>query len=112
MERELGHRGLTELVVVDDMHERKALMAARATAFVALPGGYGTLEELFEVVAWSQLEIHDRPVGLLNTAGYFDHLVAFLDHAVDQGFLLPRHRQLLGLAASPGPLLRHLVPAA
>ena len=81
-QRELAHQGLTELLVVDDMHERKALMADRADAFITLPGGYGTLEELFEALAWSQLGIHQKPVGLLNTAGYFDHLLAFLDHAV------------------------------
>ena len=112
MDKELGHRGLTELVVVDDMHQRKALMASRASAFIALPGGYGTLEELFEVVAWSQLGIHDRPVGVLNTCGYYDHLVSFLDHAVTEGFLHPRHRQLLGIAEEAGPLLERLLPAA
>jgi len=94
-ERELGHQSLHELIVVDDMHQRKATMAARAQAFVALPGGYGTLEELFEAVAWAQLDFHRKPVALLNTRGYFDHLLAFLDHAVEQDFLRPHHRPLL-----------------
>ena len=109
MARELGHRDVTELVVVDDMHQRKAMMADRATAFVAMPGGYGTLEELFEVLAWLQLEIHDRPIGLLNTGGYFDHLTKFLDQAVDQGFLQIRHRALLRTGDDPGALLDELL---
>ena len=109
MAQELGHRALTELIVADDMHQRKALMAARAAAFVAMPGGYGTLEELFEAVAWSQLQIHDRPVGLLNTGGYFDHLVSFLDHAVAEGFLHDRHRRLLQVSDDPGRLLDGLL---
>ena len=94
-DRELAHLKLSQLHVVDDMHQRKALMAAQAHAFIALPGGYGTLEELFEALAWAQLGFHPKPVGLLNTAGYFDHLLAFLDHAVGQQFLQGRHRQLL-----------------
>ncbi|MDA0334891.1 MAG: TIGR00730 family Rossman fold protein [bacterium] len=109
MARELGHRDVTELVVVDDMHQRKALMTSRATAFVAMPGGYGTLEELFEMVAWSQLEIHDRKIGLLNTAGYFDHLQAFLDHAVAEGFLQSRHHALLRVGTEPAALLAELL---
>jgi uncharacterized protein (TIGR00730 family) len=105
MARELGHTEVTELVVVDDMHQRKALMTNRATAFVAMPGGYGTLEELFEMVAWSQLEIHDRRIGLLNTGGYFDQLLGFLDHAVAEGFLHSRHRELLRVNDDPVALL-------
>lgn len=111
MAKELGHRGLTELLVVDDMHQRKFLMASRAAAFVAMPGGYGTLEELFESVAWSQLQIHDRPIGLLNTGGYFDHLVSFLDHAVSEGFLRAGHRGLLHVTDDPGRLLDDLLGA-
>ena len=93
--KELAHRGLTELIVVENMHQRKSIMAQRAQAFIALPGGYGTLEELFEAIAWSQLGIHHKPLGLLNTRGYFDHLIAFLDHAVREQFLQPHHRALL-----------------
>jgi uncharacterized protein (TIGR00730 family) len=109
MDMEVGHRDVTELIVVDDMHQRKAMMASRATAFVAMAGGYGTLEELFEIVAWSQLEIQDRPVGLLNTGGYFDHLTAFLDHAVAEGFLRLGHRDLLHVADDPATLLDELL---
>ena len=104
-EKELGHGGLHELVVVDDMHERKATMAQRADAFVALPGGFGTLEELFEVIAWSQLGFHQKPIALLNAAGYFDHLLSFLDHVRNEGFLRPVHRDLLLVKAEPDCLL-------
>lgn len=107
-ELELAHRQLTELVVVEDMHARKALMAERSQAFVALPGGYGTLEELFEAVAWSQLEIHAKPIGLLNSGGYYDHLVAFLDHAAEREFLRPHHRALLKVSDDPEQLLDEL----
>jgi uncharacterized protein (TIGR00730 family) len=109
MARELGHRNITELVVVDDMHQRKAMMTSRATAFVAMPGGYGTLEELFEMLAWLQLEIHDRPVGLLNPGGYFDHLMTFLDHAMGEGFLHAEHRALLRTGDDPTALLDELL---
>ena len=107
-EQELAHGKLHELIVAGDMHERKALMAARANAFAALPGGYGTLEELFEVLAWSQLGFHAKPVGLLNTGGYFDHLIDFLDEAVERQFLGPRHRSLLRVEADPESLVRAL----
>lgn len=86
-EREVGHPGLSELHVVDTMHQRKQLMAERADAFVALPGGIGTLEELFEAWTWRQLDYHDRPIGLLNTAGYFDPLLAFLTQTVETDFV-------------------------
>lgn len=108
-EKELAHRRLNELVVVDDMHQRKAIMAARAHAFVALPGGYGTLEELFEAVAWAQLGFHDKPVALLNTRGYFDHLLAFLDHAVSEQFLRPHHRPLVRVERKIDALIDALV---
>ena len=104
-DRELAHRQLTELIVVEGMHQRKALMAQHADAFIALPGGYGTLEELFEALAWAQLGLHPKPVGLLNTAGYFDHLLAFLDHAVQQQFLQPRHQRLLRVGAEAEELV-------
>ena len=108
-EKELGHRELQELVVVDDMHDRKAIMAQRADAFVALPGGFGTLEELFEVVAWNQLGFHDKPIALLNTAGYFDHLLSFLDHVLHEGFLRPEHREMLLIATEAESLLDDLL---
>ena len=95
IDREIGHPGLTELRVVDSMHERKALMAELSDAFVAVPGGIGTLEELIEVYTWSQLGIHDKPCGVLNVRGYYDDLAAFLDHAVSEGFLRAQHRAVL-----------------
>lgn len=95
VERELAHGDLSDLRVVASMHERKALMADLSDAFIALPGGLGTLEEIFEVIAWAQLRFHDKPCGLLNIAGYYDHLLAFLDHAVASGFLRRSHRDLL-----------------
>ncbi|TFW05077.1 TIGR00730 family Rossman fold protein [Oxalobacteraceae bacterium OM1] len=87
MDKEVGHLGLTELIIVKDMHERKAMMAERADAFIAMPGGIGTLEELFEVFTWLQLGFHDKPIGLLNVKGFYDHLLGFIAHVVDQGFL-------------------------
>ena len=102
---EVAHTGLTELHVVDSMHERKALMAELADAFVALPGGIGTLEELIEIYTWSYLGIHDKPFAVLNTAGYYDGFTAFLDHAVAQGFLRPEVRATLLVAPDPEALL-------
>jgi len=108
IDREIGHTGLTELRVVGSMHERKALMAELSDAFVAVPGGIGTLEELIEVYTWSQLGIHAKACGVLNVAGYYDHLAAFLDHAVEGGFLRPQHRAVLSVASSPADLLDRL----
>ena len=108
IDREIGHPGLTELKVVDSMHERKALMAELADAFVAVPGGIGTLEELIEVYTWSQLGIHDKACGVLNVNGYYDHLAALLDHAVAEGFLRPQHRAVLSVASEPAELLDRL----
>jgi uncharacterized protein (TIGR00730 family) len=105
VEREIAHRRLTELRIVETMHERKAGMAALADAFVALPGGLGTLEELFEVWTWAQLGIHAKPCALLNTAGYFDPLIDFLDHAVREGFVRERQRSSLVVASDPDELL-------
>ena len=102
---EVAHTGLTELHVVDDMHERKAKMADLADAFVALPGGIGTLEELIEIYTWSYLGIHDKPFAVLNTAGYYDGFTAFLDHAVSQGFLRPEVRARLLVAPDAEALL-------
>ncbi len=95
VERELAHPGVADLRVVHTMHQRKGVMADLADAFVALPGGYGTADELLEILTWAQLGIHAKPVGLLNTAGFFDHLLAWLDRAVDDAFIKPAHRQLL-----------------
>ncbi len=108
---ELGHPGLHELLVVDGMAERKAAMAARARAFAVLPGGFGTLEEMFEAVSWAQLGYHDKPVGLLNTRGYFDRLLAFLEHAANEAFVRPEHRPLLNTAPCVPSLLRSLAIA-
>src|SRR4030095_16359047 len=91
--REIAHTGLTELRVVQSMHERKQLMADLADTFVLLPGGLGSLEEFFEVWTWGQLGLHRKPCGLLNVEGYFDPLLAFLDRAVDERFIRPEHRQ-------------------
>lgn len=101
MRREVGHGGVTELRVVASMHERKALMAELADAFVALPGGLGTLEELFEVLTWAQLGIHQKACGLLNVANYYDPLLTFLDRAVEQRFVRAEHRQLLRVEEDP-----------
>jgi uncharacterized protein (TIGR00730 family) len=95
VEREIAHPGLGDLRVVDSMHERKAQMAELADAFVALPGGVGTLEELFEVYTWNQLGLHAKPLGLLNVRGYFDGLVRFLDHAVEERFITRESRAML-----------------
>jgi uncharacterized protein (TIGR00730 family) len=108
IDREIGHPRLTELRVVGSMHERKALMAELSDAFVAVPGGIGTLEELIEVYTWSQLGIHQKACGLLNLRGYYDHLAAFLDHAVSEAFLRPQHRAVLSVADEPAELLDRL----
>jgi uncharacterized protein (TIGR00730 family) len=105
IDREIGHTGLTDLQVVDSMHERKARMAELSDGFVALPGGIGTLEELIEVYTWSQLGIHDKPCGVLNANGYYDALAAFLDGAVSAGFLREQHRATLVVADTPDELL-------
>ena len=105
VDREIAHPGLTDLRVVDSMHERKAQMAELADAFVALPGGVGTLEELFEVYTWNQLGLHAKPLGLFNARGYFDGLVRFLDHAVEERFVTPAHRAMLLVGADLDALL-------
>ena len=93
--KEVAHTGLSELRVVHSMHERKALMAELAAGFIALPGGIGTMEEFFEVLSWAQLDLHNKPCGLLNVDGYYDSLINFLDQAVAQDFVKPQHRALL-----------------
>jgi len=109
VERELAHSGLTELRVVASMHERKALMASLSDGFVALPGGIGTLEELFEVWTWSQLGLHEKPCALLDVAGFYGGLSAFMDHVVTQGFLQPKQRQALLMEADPSALLERMI---
>lgn len=105
MKKELAHPGLTDLVVTRSMHERKTVMAERADGFVALPGGIGTFEELFEIWTWAQLGFHRKPCGILNVAGYYDQLLAFLDHARDEGLLAPSVRDVLQVADDADALL-------
>ncbi len=109
---EVAHRGLTELVEVDTMHERKRSMFEHADAFIALPGGFGTLEELAEIITWAQIGMHAKPVGLLNVAGYYDALLAWLDHAVSEGFLGADNRDRLHHATTVDELLAKLDAAA
>lgn len=103
--REVAHQGLTDLRVVHSMHERKALMAELSDAFIALPGGLGTIEELFEILTWAQLGLHRKPCGLLNVAGYYDTLTAFLNHAVAEEFVRHKHRAMLIIETNPETLL-------
>ena len=107
-EKEVGHDALTELLIVDSMHERKLAMADRADAFIAMPGGVGTLEELFEVITWTQLGIHDKPVGLLDVAGYYTPLLDFLDSTVTAGFLRQGHRDLISSSDDAALLIEQL----
>jgi uncharacterized protein (TIGR00730 family) len=106
--REVAHRGLTQLVVVESMHARKARMAELSDAFVALPGGLGTFDELFEIATWAQLGIHAKPVGVLDVAGYFEPLLALLAQGVKAGFIRPEHCDLLHVASDPELLLDEL----
>jgi uncharacterized protein (TIGR00730 family) len=106
--REIAHSRLTTLHVVDSMHERKAMMAAMSDAFVAMPGGFGTYEEIFEAVTWTQLGVHKKPCGLLNVAGFYDPIVSFLDHAVREQFIRPEHRATVLAHADPARLLDEL----
>jgi uncharacterized protein (TIGR00730 family) len=108
VDREIAHSGLTELRVVETMHERKATMAALADAFVALPGGLGTLEELFEIWTWGMLGLHDKPYGILDVGGYYAPLILFLDHACHEGFIRPAQRAMLTVRDSPVELLAAL----
>ena len=108
MKREVGHKGLTKLHVVRSMHERKALMADLSDGFVAMPGGYGTLEEFCEIVTWAQLGLHAKPCGILNVLGYYSPLLAMFDHAVQERFLKPENRGLVLARESAAELLRAL----
>jgi uncharacterized protein (TIGR00730 family) len=103
--REIGHPGLSELRVVGSMHERKATMAELADGFIALPGGFGTIEEIVEMATWGQLGLHAKPFALLEAAGFYAHLAAFLDHAVAEGFIRPQHREMLVVSDDPEQLL-------
>ena len=108
MDTEVGHEHISELSVVKDMHERKALMAEHADAFIALPGGLGTPEELFETLTWAQLGFHEKPIGLLNVNGFYDGLVDFLAHQVREGFVRPEHAQLLFNESDASTLIKQL----
>jgi len=103
--KEIAHGGLTELRVTGTMHERKAMMAEMSDGFIALPGGFGTLEEIVEILTWGQLQLHEKPCGLLNVAGYYDHLLRFVAHAEEEGFLDPQHKEMLLVANDPSELL-------
>ena len=105
-EKEIAHGGLTKLHVVPSMHARKSMMAELADGFIALPGGFGTLEELVEILTWSQLRFHEKPCGIVNVCGYFDALLAYLEHAESEGFLRPQHRAMLLCDATPEGLIR------
>ena len=108
LDREVVHRRLTHLHIVESMHERKAKMAELSDAFIALPGGYGTLDELFEALTWTQLGYHRKPCGLVNVAGFFDRLGTYLDHALAEGFLTRQHRDMLVIADDPDLLIEQL----
>ena len=107
--REVAGEQIGETVVVENMHERKAMMAQAADAFIAMPGGFGTLDELFEAITWGQIGIQRKPIGLLNVAGFFDPLLAWVDGAVKEGFVRPQHRQLFIVSDEPSILLEKLV---
>ena len=103
--RELAHQNVTQLHVVPTMHDRKARMAELSDAFIAMPGGYGTLDELFEIITWAQLGLHQKPIGLLNVDGYFDALATLIEHAIGEGFVRPEHRHFWVMADAPDELL-------
>ncbi len=105
LERELAHRGIQDLRIVRTMHERKALMAQLSDGFIALPGGLGTFDELFEILTWSQLGIHDKPVGLLDVDDYFEPLWQLFEHSIQEGFVVEEHRRLLLRATEPAALI-------
>ena len=109
---EVAHNGLSELHVTSTMHTRKALMGERSDAFIILPGGFGTLEEMFEVLAWQTLKLHNKPIILLNTAGFYDTLLKFLDECVEGGVLKPKNRQILFVASTIDEIFGHLQPQA
>lgn len=105
MAKEVGHRGLPDMRIVKTMHERKALMAELSDGFIALPGGIGTFEEFFEIVTWAQLGLHSRPCALLNVNGFYDPLLRFVNHAIEEGFAKPKHRELIAVESNFSALL-------
>ena len=109
VQREVAHTGLTRQFVVKDMHERKAMMASLSDGFIAMPGGMGTMEELFEMLTWSQLGIHSKRIGLLNVDGFYDSLVGFINHATEQGFIRPQHAAMMMVESEPGALLQRFI---
>ena len=106
--KEFAHPGLTELRMVSSMHERKAMMAELSDAFIAMPGGFGTVDEFFEILTWSQLGLHAKPIGLLNVEGYFDLLLAFINHVLEERFIQTEHSRLIIMYRHPGELLSEL----
>ena len=108
VDKEIAHQQLTKLHIVDTMHQRKAMMAELADAFIALPGGFGTIDEIFEILTWNQLEIINKPAGILNIEGYFDHLLAFLSHAVEKKFVRREHMQNLIVEKNESNLISRL----
>ena len=109
VEAELAHRQLTELVIVETMHERKALMVEKADAFIALPGGFGTADEFFEIVTWKQIRLHAKPIGLLNVAGYFDPLLAWIERVFSEGFASAKYRSLIEVSTVSEDLVDRLI---
>lgn len=107
-DHEIAHTALTELIVVDSMHSRKFKMASLSDAFIAMAGGFGTLDESFEALTWTQLGIHEKPLGFLNISGYYDHLLQFIDHQVTEGFVKPAHRDMIVSDDTPDALLQAL----
>jgi uncharacterized protein (TIGR00730 family) len=105
---EIAHKSLSELIFVDSMHERKLLMAKLSDGFIALPGGFGTMDELFEVLTWSQLDLHQKPIGILNSGGYFDHLIRFFDHMEKEKFVKTPHRRMILTADDPLELISQM----
>lgn len=109
MDREVGHTGITDLRIVNTMHERKTMMADIASSFIVLPGGIGTFEEFFEIWTWALLGDHTKPIGLINVAGYYDGLIAFIEHSVQEGFLKKKYRDLLIIGNDPAEVLERLL---
>ena len=107
--REFAHQRLTELIKVENMHQRKERMAELADGFIALPGGFGTLEELFEIITWSQLGFHSKPIGVLNVCGYYDHLLNFVSHALDNKFIKSEHRSMFSFNHDPEKLIEEML---
>jgi len=108
-DKELAHTGLTDLRIVDTMHQRKALMAELSDGFAALPGGFGTGDEFFEILTWKQLGIHQKPIGVLNIHGYFDGMLTWMDHMIEEGFVRPQHRDLIVVEQEVDELLNRII---